>query len=60
MKATIYFDVHPWTTGPDDLLFTAQPIRPKNPDARRFKVEIELPDLFEVDETIQTAAVEVL
>jgi len=58
MKVIIYTDVFTWSTGKGDLFFTyEQNLQVKPPDAKRYKIIIELPDQKMVDETIKNCEV---
>ncbi len=58
MKIEFYFDVYPWTTGKGDIVAFTSPVE-KEPNATRYKVEVDIPDPTKPDAIIEGNAVEV-
>jgi len=56
MKIVFYFDVQPYTK-PENIFVSISPYE-KMPGAKRYKVELEIPDPAMPDETIQAEAIE--
>ncbi len=61
MKIEIYFDVYPWMSQGKDILPYSNPtyMSQKDKSATRYKVEVEIPDPYQVDIEIKQYATEV-
>ncbi len=60
MRVSIYFDVAPWMTSPQQIFpACSQPMMKKPDDVTRYRIDVDIPDPALVDKIIKTEAVEV-
>ena len=58
MKLSIYFDVEPWMK-PENIISFTVPYSEKSSSAKRYRVDVEIPDPVQPDVVIPGEAVEV-
>lgn len=58
MKLSFYFDIYPWTK-PGTHIYASTSYNPKDSNAKRYRVDFEVPDPAQPDEIINVQPIEV-
>jgi len=56
MKISLYFDIYPWTTSENVAVFSRSYVPERNKLAKRYQVNVEVPDPAEPDEVLEAKA----